>query len=70
MVDLRSQVSGRRKLCNILLHDGGSHPSTLRAGSGHDGESSSNEVKPWVLKLEVGKVEERFGVTGQSLVPL
>ena len=68
--DLRNQVSGRSKLCDILLCNGGGHPSTLRVGSGHDGEAWSNEVEPWVLKLEVGRVEERFGVKGQPLVPL
>ena len=60
--DLHGQVSGRPKLCDILLCNGGSHPPTLRAGSGHDGEAWSNGVKPWVLGLEVGEVEERFGV--------
>ena len=27
------------KLCDVLLHNGGSHPSALGSGSGHDGEA-------------------------------
>ena len=61
MVDLCGQISGVLKLCDILLYNGGSHPSALGAGSGHDGKAESNVVKPWVLELEVGKAEERIG---------
>ena len=60
--DLRGQVSGCPKLHNVLLCNRGSHPSALWAGSGHDWEARGNEVKPWVLELEVGEIEEKFGV--------
>ena len=62
VVDLCSQISSCPKLCNILLCNGGSHPSIFRAESGHDGEAWSNEVEPWVLELEVGVAVEKFGV--------
>ena len=56
VVDLYNQISGYPKLCNILLCNGGSQPSALGAGSGHDGKAESNGVEPWVLELGVGEV--------------
>jgi len=67
VVDLHGQVCGRSKLRNILLCNGGNHPSALRAGSGHNGESCSNEVEPWVLELKLGEAEEKFGVKKTAL---
>jgi len=61
--DLRGQVSGRPKLRNVLLCNRGSHPSALWVGPGHACEAWSNEGKPGMLELEVGKAGEKFGVT-------
>ena len=67
MVDLCGEISGRPKLCDILLCNGGSHPSALGARSEHDGKAESNGVEPWVLELGVGKAEEKFGVKKMAL---
>ena len=61
MGDLRGQVSGRTKLRNVLLCNGGSHTSALRAGFRHDWEAWYNEVEPWMLELEVGRAKEKVG---------
>ena len=56
MGDLLRQISGRPKLSNVLLLDGGDHPLALTAGSGH-GCLSGKEMRTWALELEIGKAE-------------
>lgn len=60
VVDLCGQISSCPKLCDILLCNGGSHPSALGAGSRHDGKAESNGVKSWVQELGVGKAKEKL----------
>ena len=54
--DLLCQISGRPKLSNVLLLDGGDHPLALTTGSGH-GFLSGKDMKTWALELEIGKAE-------------
>ena len=66
-MDLCGHISGRPKLCDILLCNRVSHPSALRDGSGHDGKAESNVVEPWVLELGVGEAKEEFGIKKTAL---
>ena len=54
--DIYGQVSGRPKLSNVLVLDGGDHPLALTSGSGH-GCLSGKEMRTWALELEIEKAE-------------
>ena len=56
MRNVAGQLSGRPKLSNVLLLDGGDHPVALATGSGH-GCLSGKEMRTWALELEIGKAE-------------
>ena len=58
--DLLRQISGRPKLSNVLLLDGGDHPLALTSGSGH-GCLSGKEMRTWALELEIGKAGTERG---------
>ena len=51
------QVSGRLKLVNILLRDGGGHP--LASRSGHAADGPTEKVRTWALGLESARTDEQ-----------
>ena len=57
MRDVCGQVSGRLKLGNVLLHDGGGHP--LASRSGHIANSLTEKVRTWALGLESARTYEQ-----------
>ena len=57
MRDVFGQVSGRPKLGNVLLHDGGGHP--LASRSGHAADGPTEKVRTWALGIESVRTDEQ-----------